>query len=85
MDKVFGSFAIGQIVNITKTPNNTFIINTEEENYKCEVVEGDEVCIINFKGCMTTDIINSIDIENHTIEFEKCGIQDFYSLIFIGI
>lgn len=85
MEKVFSSFAVGQVVNVTRTPNNTYIINSDEGNYKCEVVEGDEVCIINFKGYMTTDIIDSIDIENNIITFEKCGIQDFYSLIFIGV
>lgn len=82
--KVFNSYAIGQIKKSKRTSNQTYIFIGENENYKCEVVEGDVVSILKFNGQFTEDTIISVDVDNHTITFEKIGEVFNSSLMFIG-
>lgn len=84
MEKYFDSFAIGQLINITKLSNNIYVIDSKEGNYRCEVVLGDEVFILNINGGFTQDMIINIDENNKIITFAKNGSQDLHSLLFIG-
>lgn len=80
----FGSCCIGFINKIIETPNSTFVFTGDDDNYKCELVPGDRIFLINHLGYSVDDILMSVNVEEKTIELEKTGTVNVHSNLFLG-
>lgn len=85
MNKVFTSYAVGQIQRVEQMPNQKFVFTGSECDYRCEVTSGDEIYLLKHDGALANDILRSVDVENKTLILEIHGEVPIHSLMFIGV
>ncbi len=80
----FNSFTIGEdpITDIKISKNSTIVIGNGD--YKCELIQGDEICLMSFDGYFSSDIFESADINEKTIKLENIGTVQLNRILFIG-
>ena len=77
------SFAIGFPIKMENSKNSTIILTGLDEDYKCELVPGDRIFMINQLGFIIEDILISADIDAQVLKTESAE-PHLSCLVFIG-